>query len=234
MPRGILSNTVTLKEGANPSDAVRWQDENDHTWTLRFQVTGTIPEGSVVALTIQQLMGDGTSTATFTRTVDVGLAQRTVRVQGRSVLVSAQLTGRGNGSVTLAAALCPYDSDSLGEMLVSWVPCNNLQAAGIATTLNVPSSGALLYAQGSVTNVPEGDTEYWVMFFDEDTLPTAGDSPILAVGPYIEDQPFSIDYADRPILFYGTGLSWALSTTANVYTAASSGATARVDVGIGQ
>jgi hypothetical protein len=225
----LLSRTANVKYGT-PQDLVRFdegQPGQAATWTLRLQAQGASP----ITITVQTATGD--SPASFTRSfLLLPGPVRTLRLQGHLVLVSAAQTNAAIETTTqVSGTLSPGDSDSLGDVVTSLVSGNTPAAQAVA----VSGAGTFLSAQGSCVALGSGDTQYWLMLFDQNTTPvTAGAAPLLAIGPLVANTPFSADYNTRPAVFFGTGLTWALSTTAGTYTAPGSGAEARVDIVYGQ
>jgi hypothetical protein len=172
-----------------------------------------------------------------------------VRAFGRKVSVSAFLVAPfGATSTTCSGALTVESVDPIGELIAQWVPAGSalpptgsanavLAASGNITPVSAATQrGYFLGCQGSLSGGTAA-VNYWLMFFDRapGTAPTVGDVPLVALGPLVGGAatPFAFDRSLRPSVRYAAGLTWALSGTADVYSAPAGGPLARVDADYG-
>jgi hypothetical protein len=168
-----------------------------------------------------------------------------VQVFGSLIQVSALLSGPvGSTPVTqVSGAIVSENVDPLGSLATQW----QASATGIASAAwitlaaqnGITQQGFFLGCSGFLMpGTGTAGTNYYWMVFDVNLSGGGlanGDKPLLALGPLVGGQAssFSFDRSLRPSVPFTQSLQWALSTTADVYTAVTDGAKARTDADYG-
>ena len=253
---GSPPGTQTVLQGA-PVDLAwgYWDKPVNATVIVRTPavVLGGVPLGGAganawgVYVTIRTTLGGA---ANFERSFLLPPGPNTiVRAFGRRVSVSAFLVAPfGATSTTCTGAITIEGVDPLGELVPIWVPAGAspgptggagsvLAASGNITPVSGSTQrGYFLGCQGSLSGGTAA-VNYWLMVFDRapGTAPTVGDVPLVALGPLVGGAatPFAFDRSLRPSVRYASGLTWALSGAADVYSAPAGAPLARVDADYG-
>jgi hypothetical protein len=217
----VLLQTETYQEGVD--------------WHVELS-PASMPATGELVVTLTTSLGQAQWQQSFTL---ASTKVRTIHVFSRYVQLTAAWTGYTTGSATpiVVTAGCSVggarDVPLSGNVQQYEGSNSNAGETAIAAGA-LPGGGFLSAYQASMTTMT-GDAVAFVLFFDGPGPPAPGEKPIWRTPAFTAaDQWFAFDDEQDPEVGFSSGLCWALSSTANVYTASSGSGVAAVDCKVGQ